>query len=402
VGGRIDAPARILRYSQNSINISAWLRITTAAGLLCGLSLSWRLWLSSRLFPLAPVSDSLPAIPFPFDLAWLLALLGLLLAILVAARPGRLIAAFLVLAGLLSLWDQTRWQPWFYQYVFMLAAIGCLGGKRAGERRPQPALDACRLIVACTYLWSGLQKLNVTFVREAWPDMAAPLLRSLPAGLGRVVSSASPLIPALEILVGLGLVTRRYRNGAVLLAIGTHAGVLLLLVASGENRVVWPWNAAMAVFVFVLFWQDRETRPRDVVVPRNAIHLLIAVLFGVLPALSLVDSWDSYLSAALYSGNTHQAVILIGPEAVNRLPAPIRRYVWRQTSPFFVDINRWAYGELDVPLYPEPRVYRRVAERVCSYPGAADVRLLIRDRPYPVTGRRHAEIYDCGHLDQVP
>jgi hypothetical protein len=378
----------------------AWLRIVVATGLLCGLGLSWRLWLSSRLFPLSPVSDSLPRIPFPLDVAWLLVLLGLLLAILVAARPRRFIFAFLALAATLSLWDQTRWQPWFYQYFFMLAAIGCLDGRQTGRRRLQPAIDVCRLIVVCTYFWSGLQKLNVTFVRETWPDVAGPWLRFLPAALGKIPSSASLLIPVFEVLVAVGLVTRRCRNGAVVLAAGVHVCVLLVLLASGENSVVWPWNAAMAVFVFILFWQDRDTRPRDVLAPRNAFHLMAALLFAVLPALSLVGLWDSYLSAALYSGNTHQAVILLAPGVVDRLPAPMRPYVWQQTAPDFLDINRWAYGELNVPAYPEPRVYRSVAERLCSYSGVAAAKLLIRDRPDPLTGRRKSAVYDCDHLHQ--
>src|SRR5207248_1237718 len=103
--------------------------------------------------------DSLPVIPHPFDHIWFFLLLGLLVAIATIAQPRRLILIFLLLAGLLSMWDQTRWQPWFYQYLFMLAAIGFCGWKRP-ETRNQQVLNACRLIVGSTYFWSGLQKLN--------------------------------------------------------------------------------------------------------------------------------------------------------------------------------------------------------------------------------------------------
>src|SRR5438270_5580279 len=98
------------------------LKATTAAALLCGFTLSWRLWTSARFFPTAPVVRWLPAIPHPLDYV-LLALVGAMLpAIIVMKWPRRLMAAFLVLAVGLSLWDQTRWQPWFYQYIFILAA----------------------------------------------------------------------------------------------------------------------------------------------------------------------------------------------------------------------------------------------------------------------------------------
>jgi len=143
-----------------------WLKITIAAALLCAFGLSWRLWVSSRLFPLSPVSDSLPAIPFPLDVIWFVLLLGLLPIIIILDRPRKLIFSFLILAGLLSLWDQTRWQPWFYQYFLMLTAIAVYAWKNPNAQNDQAALNVCRAIIAFTYFWSGLQKLNANFVRE--------------------------------------------------------------------------------------------------------------------------------------------------------------------------------------------------------------------------------------------
>ena len=84
------------------------------------------------------------------------------------------------------------------------------------------------------------------------------------------------------------------------------------------------------------------------------------------------------------------------------LPAAIHSHIWQQTSPFFLDINRWAYGELNVPVYPEPRIYRKVAEQICSYAiNSPDVRLRIKEKPNPFTGARRSEYYDCGHLQEV-
>src|SRR5262249_46305749 len=118
----------------------------------CGLAMSWRLWTASRLFPLAPISDALLRLEPPLDAVCFGTLLVLLLA--VAIRPGSraIPIAALAVAVPLGLLDQTRWQPWFYQYVVMLAACVWL--------KAEPALDTCRTIVALTYVWSGLQKLN--------------------------------------------------------------------------------------------------------------------------------------------------------------------------------------------------------------------------------------------------
>jgi hypothetical protein len=372
-----------------------WLKITIALALSLGFILSWRLWISSRLFPLCPVSDSLPGIPFPFDYIWFVLLLALLLSISYIACPRRLILAFLALAVLLSLFDQMRWQPWFYQYIFMLAALGFYAWRKPENKSNRVPLNVCRLIIVCTYFWSGLQKLNVNFIREVWPDMTGPLLRWLP----HLPPFLILILPLLEICIGLGLLARRFRNLSVILAVATHIVILLLLISTGENTVVWPWNIAMIFFVVVLFWQDNETSSRKILIPKNAFHVLVLILFGVLPALSSIELWDSYLSSALYSGNTDQAIIYVSPYIVGLLPATIHSYIWQNTEPFFLDINRWAYGELNVPVYPETRVYLKVARQICTSAARPDdVKLRIKRKPNPLTGLRESEYYDCNHV----
>jgi hypothetical protein len=388
------------------------LQITVAVALICGFGLSWRLWISSRMFPASPVSDFLPVISFPVDQILFASMLGLLLVIIVFARPQRLILTFLVLAGFLSLLDQTRWQPWFYQYFFMMAALGLDAWKKP-EGRNQAALNACRVIVIFTYVWSGLQKLNVNFVRETWTDLAGPFLRAFP----EVVKSPPPflilIIPLVEISIGLGLITRKYRNVAVILVIATHAFVLILLISGRANIVVWPWNIAMALFAVILFWQDKDTCPRRILVPKNAFHALVLILFGVLPAFSLIGLWDSYLSSALYSGNTDQAVIYVSRSVTDRLPEKIQTHVWPSNSiereperfnaeAFFLDIKAWAYDELNVPGYPEPRVYKRVAEHICTLvKNSGGIKLRIREKPNPITGLRGSQYYDCKQLNSL-
>ena len=370
------------------------LRRTIAVGWLLGLALSWRLWTASRLFPLAPVSDALPRIDPPLDGVVFAVLVALLLA--VVARPRARVPAMAVLAivAALAMLDQTRWQPWAYQYFVMLAACVWLPADGAA--------DACRTIVAFTYVWSGLQKVNVTFVRQTWPDLMAALHGALPGILPRPSAPLALLIPAVEVIAGLGLLTRRFRTPAAALALLTHAVILMALIRLGANTVVWPWNLAMIVFVLTLFWRNRVTAARDLLIPRRHFHRAIVVLFGVLPALSFVRLWDSYLSMALYSGNTYKAAIEMEPGTAETLPAEIRPAIRQLAVPFVLDVKGWAYRELNVPGYPEPRVYRAVAQRVCEWGrGAEDLTLKILAPPHPLTGARAAASYDCRHLRNV-
>ena len=88
------------------------LKTAVSTGLLGGFLLSPKLWLSSRMYPLTPVARFLRPIPPPFDYAVFAVLLLLLAWIAVRASPAKEIAAFVALAALYGLCDQSRWQPW--------------------------------------------------------------------------------------------------------------------------------------------------------------------------------------------------------------------------------------------------------------------------------------------------
>src|SRR4030095_10384896 len=167
--------------------LARWVALAMAAGF----ALSPRLWLSTRAYPLVPVSGRLPRIPYPADFIVFGALWALLGVVALTGAFAPALLAFVVLAGAWSLWDQSRWQPWFYQYLFMLGALG-LAPWTGG------ALDTCLAIVAATYLWSGLQKVNMSFARVTFPWLVAPATERLPVGLGRIVAASGPAVAFAE------------------------------------------------------------------------------------------------------------------------------------------------------------------------------------------------------------
>jgi hypothetical protein len=117
--------------------------------------------------------------------------------------------------------------------------------------------------------------------------------------------------PLVEASIGVGLLTR-YRNWAVILALGMHAFILLCLGPLGHdwNTVVWPWNVAMATFVVLLFWRTGDISPKKILLPTRRrpsyLHAVVLVLFAVMPLFGLFGLWDSCLSASLYSGNNER------------------------------------------------------------------------------------------------
>lgn len=382
------------------------LKISLSLALLSGFFLSIRLWVVSRSYPLTPVSGWLPEVPPLAAWVWFVSLLLLLGATVVVRRPRGFIIAFIVLAGLLSLFDQSRWQPWFYQYLFMFAALALYPwGEQEDPEKRETALNICRLIVASTYFWSGVQKLNVSFVEDGFPEFVDPLVVLLPESLAAWILPLGILVPFMEAGIGIGLLTRRFRNAAVVLALGMHAFILFSIGPFGRdwNTIIWPWNLAMMAFVVVLFWRNRDFSLKDVLVPgRSLLHGLVLLLFGIMPLLSFFGLWDSYLSASLYSHNTEVGAIYVSERVEDELPAATRDLAVKSSpnGTAVVSIIDWSFGELNVPPYMESRVFENVARHVCGYAeNPREVKLLVTGKPTPIEGTKETRLYGCSGLE---
>jgi hypothetical protein len=331
-----------------------YLRVAIVAGTLAGMILSRPLWVSTRFYPLTPVFPFLKPIPSPFDHVLFYATL---LALVLSALTPRLIPFFATLAVVLAVCDQSRLQPWFYEYFFLLLGVAFASP------------NACRLIVAATYFWSGAQKLNAGFINDVFPWMLEPFLRHLPQGAQGLVHPLSVAAPFIELWIGIALLGRKFRTPAVVVGVAMHLFILIALSPWGQNynHVVWPWNIAMAAAVVILFWKTNDSA-RQVLFSKNAFHIAALLLFAFAPALSFFGRWDHYLSAAMYTSNTNHGTIFISDKLFDRLPDGIGKYAWVETPEIdSIDIAEWSASELNVPPYPEIRIYKNVARKICQY-----------------------------------
>src|SRR5687767_14659838 len=141
--------------AENSLSRIRLITRIIAAACLISMLLCYKLWLDDRPFPLSPVSSKLPALSYPFDLVLFSAAGICLLLIILLPRPKKLIISFLVIAFLLAILDQNRWQPWFYQYCLMFLVLAPYGF--LNDSRYQSAiLVTFKLMMAAVYIWSGL------------------------------------------------------------------------------------------------------------------------------------------------------------------------------------------------------------------------------------------------------
>ena len=382
------------------------LRYVVGAALLCGVVLSKNLWLPmARTFPRAPLVVALYGkfvTPFEYLLSGLLA--TALAASLFARRPAKYLAASIVALVLLTLSDQTRLQPWVYQYLVLLTLVALHARRGDVERPAVVSLFAARLVVASLYFWGGAQKLNYSFGHEVLAQLLAPVQGLVT--LGEAQLSALGIAVA-EMFTGCGLLLKRTRKLCVWLALAMHALILGLLIAEGRNSVVWVWNAALALAVVVLF-SCADAPGRRVAAEWRAggasarVSLTLAALYATLPLLSFWGRWDMYLSGALYSGNTAVAVVRVGEREYARLPAAAQRQVFRTKSgELMLPLFEWSMAELNVPPYPEARAFRQVAREVCRWTGDDDrTQLITKERPAVLDGSYVVSRAGCRQLGE--
>jgi hypothetical protein len=337
------------------------LRIVVTIGYVVGIIISWRLWLSDRDYPLTPVFSWLPGIPSPIDALLPAGLCLLLITHLFVKNKQPLILASLIVVIVLALFDQSRWQPWFYQYSLMLFSLLSIKDEK-NDISATDVLNISRLIIICIYVWSGLHKFNSYFYDEITPWMIDGVIPNFPSG---IVSMIAHSIPFIEIAIGILLFFKRTRTAAIIGAIGSHLFVLLTLGPLGrhQNQVIIPWNLVMIAFVLILFKKDDIFSLRSLLVGRSFQAKLIALLVVVMPILNAFNRWDSYLSFALFSGNIAKASYYITPEGYSELPINVRPYCIKDSASgmYLIDVIDWTDSYFHASLYPEPRIYESVA-----------------------------------------
>ena len=342
------------------------IHVLTVTGLLCGMVISLPLWLTGRAFPHLPCAALFAPWPAPFD-AILTGAVALLLLAAVLSQGWRTTAAALGGCVLLALQDQMRWQPWFYQYLLMLAAAAV-----CRDRRSEAFPVLCRILFVCLYIWSGLHKLTPAYARMYEATFTAPLAEQWPAWAVEMLRLGGPVSPWLEIVLGAALCFRLTRNAGVIAAMGTHVAVLLLAGPAGTftNTVIWPWNVVMLAMVPLLFWRVADFGLRELRTGRHrAAAAVLLLLAGVMPAFSMKERWDRYLSFHLYSGTERRMMIAVDDGAAAALPEDWRQQLQpSQHQPEVKELHylAWSLAELRVPPPGDERLLLALARKCAA------------------------------------
>ncbi|MBL0741939.1 MauE/DoxX family redox-associated membrane protein [Chryseolinea lacunae] len=343
------------------------LTTVVSVAFLFGIALSARLWISDRAFPLVPVHPFFVTLLRPANVA-LLTVVIVLLGVIPFRKSKWVFLAVIGTLVLLVAEDQMRLQPWVYFYALIfLPFVFTSHNKNDDVNNIVRCLQV--LFVAC-YFWSGVQKLHPNFLDNTFADILKRLFRITdtapykPLGYG---------IPLFEILTGFFLLFVRTRNVGIALAMASHLFILLYLSPLGANAnyVVYPWNVAMVLSVFLLFFKNTNTLfvfPEGI--RSTFLQAGFVVLAGVMPALNFAGWWDHYLSFSLYADRINYLFVAIEASEMKNLNGRYNPYVIQVpglSGGSIVNVEAWSMAELHVPVYPEPRVFNVIAQRFCSH-----------------------------------
>lgn len=400
--------------------------------LLCQVGISRVAWMPGvRGFPRSPLLTGID--PWWLEMAGILVLcLGMLL---ILWKPQKQAGTLLLLAGLamLVLTDVNRLQPWVFVFAVMLAGILALDLTSKHEKPPQtgPAvrgqngcrkLGIVRMVIACTWFWSGIMKLNPAFAGDYFPGLMEPF------GLGEWAlahPAAAYAAGSVEVLAGAMFVFRRTQKLGLVAGLPVHGFVLASLGPWGLNwnEVVWPWNLAFMALAVLSISPEREFQQGN---PKPALAGFFKLKFmpewgtillvGILPLLNLFGHWDHFLSHSYYSGRAPTATFYFHPDDRFSIPESARPYVLQieGEAEFLIPLELWALGEMKIPGYPEIRTRKHAAASLCqclNRPENAGLRtqqkqgFILRSGsdPYRISSSQIiADTADCNSLLRTP
>ena len=317
------------------------------AALASGIALSYNLWLTeTRYFPLTPVLDFLPVINYPFD--YFLLFITILLIAVSFVYPFNFLLNISLLGVLifLALMDINRFQPWFYQYLLMIL-IFCTATRK---QTPVMLIPSLQILICGIYFWSGIFKFNELYFSNVIQWFADPFNES---GLIELIGK---LLPVLELFASIGLLIKQMRKWTLLTIIFIHLFYLLVLGPLGNNTndVLLPWNIAMLLFSVLLFSGENLYQFKGFKgFFKLKITKVILLLVWVFPIFNLFNLWPAYTSFNIFSGNTNNGSLYISDYTKNTLPEEISTLVRNNA----LNIKEWSMKELNVPAFPEKKVF---------------------------------------------
>ncbi|GAA4055023.1 hypothetical protein [Flavobacterium chungnamense] len=354
--------------------------------------ISFKLWTSDRLFPVIPTFNFLENCPNWFHLT--LYLFGICTLVFVFFYPNKknIIGLTILLEITSCLLDQNRWQP--YQYHFIL--IFCFAFFLRDNKN---FINYFIFLLFVIYVNSGLHKLNGGFLYYIWENL---MLKQF-FGLENyqinniIIHYLGLFIGLFEFFCGLGLLFSKFKKIAAVLLIAMHFFIIILLSPIGiaHNYVVLPWNCAMILFLWVIYFSNINNTFNFWVLVKG-YHIIFFVLIGLMPIFNFFGLYDNYLSFKLYSGNLQKMYICVhNDKDASRYKSYFLKDRKEINCQNIISISYWSLKEMNVLVNPEKRVFIKIAQKWKEINPNIEATFYLVD--YPYQSKNFVQISESGN-----
>jgi hypothetical protein len=336
------------------------IKLTVLIGLLASIILSHPLWAGDRWFPKTTLIEDYFGVPYPYDYIQLVVLI--LLIVFSFSTQKKIPTVLLIIFSVYMCFDdQNRLQPWFYNYILILFILLFYRHRVDEPNNYTTVFISLQLLVALIYIFSGIQKMNSSFVPDTFEWMISAFDTVLSKRQLGIVTKFGYVIPYFELSIGVLLLVKQFRFIVVPLVILMHILILIMLGPTGKsyNSVVWPWNIIMIALILLLFADVKQERFFDISFLFKGLSFYIVItLMLIFPIFSLNNQYDSYLSSSLYSSNLNECQLILTDKAYKRLPNDLKAFCTTNVDHNVLYIKKWVEEELNVPCVPEYRIFR--------------------------------------------
>ena len=220
------------------------IRILLAISFLLPFFWTFPVWLSKRVFPRVPLFFLEQTISYELELFLLIAF-GITLILFLIKDNGYGGFFFFLTYVVMCFLDQTRIQPFFFEIAIIIILYSLF------RNNLQHFKIAFLLLMAGTYIWSGLHKAH-PFFYEVWYGGLEKRIPFVPDILRQLFTW---MVPFLEFSFGFALLFNKTRKLGIWMLALMHSLILITFLVSGIGFTVFPMNVINVLFLFWLCYR---------------------------------------------------------------------------------------------------------------------------------------------------
>lgn len=314
-------------------------------------------WLSNRDFPTIPFIINAYNFSFEFDILLLILFAFAAIWFLVKNKSYGGLFFFLMYVTF-SVLDQTRIQPFFFEIAIIIFFYFIFRNNYKYFK------ISFLLLMAGTYIWSGLHKAN-PFFYEFWFGGLNKRIPFVPEVLRQLFTW---LVPFFEMSFGLALLFNKTRKFGIWMLALMHLMILLTFLISGIGFTVFPLNILNVIFLFLLCYKIDWTIIDFIKL--NYKLKIISFYVLIIPSFNLIGWYDHFLSFSYFSGKPDYCNIIFKNESdIKMLPNEIKKITRNYNGQFYLNVNEWSVINVGVMCYPENRIYKYLQSYIEQFTG---------------------------------